>query len=238
MAKLTRYTMKLFGSTAGAGEMAEYGAAAAAGFSGAPAGYSGSTITPTIIQTLSNYLAGWSAAVDGTYNPALEDVNAIDYLFSYMLNYLMQEGVAEWDSATTYYTGSLAQDGSGNVYVSLQDTNLNHAVTVVTWWKKLNSTQAITTVTGPTTYTITGTEQVLSVDASAGAVTINLPDLATFVGHSYAIDRIDGTVANAVSVVCAGSDTLAEPVYTTTYPFDQYESHSFFAGSTKWKVRG
>jgi hypothetical protein len=124
MSRLSRYTQKIFGSIAGTNQIAEFGSFAA----GSPQRYTGATITPTIVQALSNYLSGWFAAVEGSYSPAIEDMNALCYLYAFQLAYLMQQGVAEWDSGTTYYTGSLAQS-SGVTYVSLTDTNLNNPVT-------------------------------------------------------------------------------------------------------------
>lgn len=129
MARVTRYTQSIFGSTAGADEIAQYGSFAA----GAPQTYSGSTITPAIVQSLGNYLSGWVSAVEGAYSPALQDMNALCYLFAYQLTYLLQAGIAEWDSGTTYYTGDIVQS-SGTWYVSLTNTNLNNAVTDSTNW--------------------------------------------------------------------------------------------------------
>src|SRR6185312_11617670 len=130
MSKLTRYTQQLFGSTASTNQIAEFGSLAA----GSPARYSGSTITPAIVQTLGNFLSGWFTAVEGLYSPAIEDMNALFYLAFYQLCYLMQEGIPEWDSGTTYYTGSMVQS-SGVIYISLVDSNLNHAVTSGSFWK-------------------------------------------------------------------------------------------------------
>lgn len=130
MARLARYTQNLFASTATTNQIAEFGSLAA----GSPARYSGSTITPAIVQTLSNYLSGWFAAVEGAYSPAIEDENALDYLFSYQLSYMLQLGIPEWSSTTTYYAGSIVQDGIGTLYVSIQNTNLNNALTVGTFW--------------------------------------------------------------------------------------------------------
>jgi len=109
--------------------MAEFGSFA----QGTPVRYSGSTITPDIIQTLSNYLDGWFAAVEGAYSPAIEDMNALGYLFAYQLAYIMQKGISDWDSATTYYTGDFVKS-NGSIYVSSVDTNLNHAVTDNSFW--------------------------------------------------------------------------------------------------------
>jgi hypothetical protein len=128
MSKILRKNMKIFGISAGAQQIGKFGSLAA----GLPA-YS---TDPETIQSLSNYLAGWYAAVIGNNSPAIQDVNAVCYLFAYQLAYLFQTGVAEWNTDTTYYIGSFASSGS-NIYVSLTDDNQGNAVTSRTNWKKV-----------------------------------------------------------------------------------------------------
>jgi hypothetical protein len=100
------------------------------------------------------------------------------------------------------------------------------------------SNQVITSVNAAMSpYTMTGLEQAIEINATAGPVVIICPSLAANEGFSYSLDRIDGVVANAVTLETAGGDTIADPVYTTAYPFDQFESKTLFAGSTKWKLR-
>lgn len=130
MARLNRFTQLLFGSSATSNQIAQFGSLAA----GTPARYSGSTITPAIIQNLSNYLQGWYGATIGPNSPAIEDMNALCYLYAFQLAYIMQLGMPEWDTDTTYYTGSLAQAGDGVSYVSLTDNNTNNQVTDSTKW--------------------------------------------------------------------------------------------------------
>lgn len=150
MAKITRATQLIFASTATTAQIAKFGSLAAA----APVTYSGSTVTPTLVQSLSNYLSGWFGAVVGANSPAIEDMNAIHYLITYQLAYLLQTGVPEWDSATTYFQGSVvtAIDGSGTMYVSLTNTNLNNALSVSASWKVI-SLNALTTL-GDTLYSL------------------------------------------------------------------------------------
>lgn len=121
MARLTRFTQKVFGSSASANQIAEFGSLAA----GTPARFSGATITPAIVQGLNNYLQGWFSAVVGTTSPAIEDQNALNYLWGYQLSYLMQAGLAEWDSGTTYYINNTVNN-NGTIYLSLIDNNLNN----------------------------------------------------------------------------------------------------------------
>lgn len=129
MAKIARKIMKIFGSTSGSTQVGVIGSYAAGSIA-----YSQD---PAVIQSLSNYLAGWPAVVAGSNSPAIEDMNALCFLYAYQLAYLMQEGVAEWDATTTYYIGSIVQNGTGQLYVSLIDTNLNNALTVSTAWRSV-----------------------------------------------------------------------------------------------------
>lgn len=127
MAKIARKFMKIFGSNAGAQQRGVFGSLAA----GLPA-YS---TDPETIQSLSNYEDGWFGAVLGNNSPAIQDMNALQFLFAYQLAYGFQAGIAEWDDATTYYIGSLV-NVAGVVYVSIADDNLNNAVTDITKWQR------------------------------------------------------------------------------------------------------
>jgi hypothetical protein len=142
MSKLPRETQLVFGSNAGFDQIAQFGSLAA----------SSPTFTTNIatIQGLSNYLVGWFNAVIGENSPAIEDMNALCYLYAYQLAYLFQAGVPEWDSGTTYYIGSLVNDGSGNEYLSIANSNLNNAVTNSTYWLPPGARASITRTTALT----------------------------------------------------------------------------------------
>lgn len=129
MAKIARKNQKIFGSGASSTQIGVFGSLAA--------GSAATSTDPDTIQSLSNYLNGWYDAIVGFNSPAIEDANGLDYLWSYQLAYHFQAGIPEWNSATTYYIGSIANDGAGKIYASIQDTNLNHALTNTTWWKVL-----------------------------------------------------------------------------------------------------
>lgn len=137
MAKITRANQKIFGSNAGANQIATFGSLAAS----SPA----FTTNPETIQSLSEYLTGWFGAVIGANSPAIEDMNALCYLYSYQLAYLMQTGVAEWNDETTYYIGSLVSDGVDGIFASKTDTNLNNALPSLedTNWKKITGSNFI-----------------------------------------------------------------------------------------------
>lgn len=177
MARLARYTQQTFGTSAGANQMAEFGSFAAA----SPATFSGATITPAIVQTLSQYASGWFSAIVGANSPCIEDWNALCYLFAYQLTYLLQLGVPEWDSGTTYFIGSIVQDGTGVLYKSITNNNLNNAVTSAANWTPIGfPTQATSIINGavsPTIITPTAANngQIYEINNSGGTTQLNLP---------------------------------------------------------------
>lgn len=131
--------MLIFASNAGANQLEQFGSLAA----GSPVYVTPDAAAIPIIQALSNYLEGWFGGVVGSNLPAIEDMNAMFYLFAYQLAYNFQAGIAEWDAGTTYYQNSLVTSGS-DIYRSLTDTNLNNPVTDATNWA--NATQSKNTV--------------------------------------------------------------------------------------------
>jgi len=127
MPKITRKDQKIFGGGLVAqNNIAQFGSLKANNIQ--------YDLDPDVIQGLSAFLNGWGAAVVSNQAPALQDMNALFYLITRQLAYLVQTGVPEWNATTTYYIGSVVQDGSGNTYRSLTDTNLNHALTDSSYW--------------------------------------------------------------------------------------------------------
>lgn len=118
MAKLSRVFQKLFGTDGTASYFGKFGSKAAA----APV----NTKDPATIQALQAFLDGWESAIISGSEPALEDMNSLFLLAFYQLAYLMQAGIAEYDSSTYYYTGSYCQV-SGVIYKSLTDDNVGNA---------------------------------------------------------------------------------------------------------------
>lgn len=93
---------------------------------------------PDAIQGRTAYSNGWN---DATYSaeklPALEEFQGLQYLFSRQLSYLFQEGVAEWNTDTTYYVGSIVKSIDGNrtrMYISTIDNNNSNLPTDTTRW--------------------------------------------------------------------------------------------------------
>ena len=119
-----RETFQLFGSGGPTTYFAQFGSQAAS----APL----KTKSIPTIQSLSAWLNGLQAAVSGGNNaPYLEDINALFYVLAYEIYYMLERGIPEWDSATTYDAGSFVQAGSGSgltgaMYFSITNSNLNN----------------------------------------------------------------------------------------------------------------
>lgn len=186
MAKLTRKLMKLFGSTAGTNAIAKFGSLAA----GSATRYTGATADPDNIQALGNWLTGWYGAVLGGNSPAIEDMNGAMFVFAYQLAYLMQTGVPEWNSGTTYYIGSLVNNGSGVLYRSLTDTNLNNVLTDTTNWALSNGKLNVLNVSA--VHAIVAAENGFCYDTDVSTVGFNftLPSPAA-VGSGFNFSIID-----------------------------------------------
>ena len=92
---------------------------------------------PDVIQN-ENYSQGW---VNNTNNLNTkiygEDLNAVNYVLSYLLKYLYENGIAEWKNTTTYYQNSICKVDNA-LYLSLQDNNIgNNPTSTVSYWKPI-----------------------------------------------------------------------------------------------------
>lgn len=114
MAKLTRQQQQIFAGQAPSDMIAAFGTT-----------QTGTPVYSTDLSTLqtTNYQQGWQDAVIADKAPFLEEMNGVMYGTTYQLAYLMQQGIAEWDSATTYYTYSRCMGSDGNIYISSVDEN-------------------------------------------------------------------------------------------------------------------
>lgn len=121
MAKLTRLTGKVFGQTADAtGQDPEIGQ-----FGSAKAGTYVGTGDVATIQSLPAWSNGWIDAVTPSQQfPTLPEMTGVHKVLSYQNAYILQQGVPEWDSATTYYENGFCSY-NGSIYVSLIDNNTN-----------------------------------------------------------------------------------------------------------------
>lgn len=209
MSRLSRVVQTLFGSTAGINQVTKFGSFAA-----------GSTdyITSASDVQGANFLDGWFSAVLADNAPCMEDMNAIFLLAFYQLAYVFQAGIPEWDATTTYYTGSLVQDGTGIVYCSITNGNINHALTSATNWKVVSGNPLNQQTAN---YTLTPTDRFVEMDATAGVRTITLPAASTMSRQVVTITKTDST-PNPVNV---GSFTAL---------IAQYDSITIFSNGTVW----
>ena len=122
MAKITRATLKQFGSTGTTGYFGKFGSQAA----GAPV----TTKDVATIQSLTAWLNGFQDALTlNTKAPYLEDMNSLFYVMAYMQAYSLQEGIAEYDAGTTYFIGSIVKKtGTFELYGSIVNTNVGNAL--------------------------------------------------------------------------------------------------------------
>ena len=108
MTRLKRITNKIFGNTASTTGSPDTGAEIGQ-FGSAKAGTYNATADVETIQALPAYEQGWIGAVipDQQY-PTLPEMTGVNKVLSYQTGYLMQEGIPEWDSGTTYYKNSMS----------------------------------------------------------------------------------------------------------------------------------
>lgn len=212
MAKITRAIQKIFGSAAGINQRAQIGSLAA--------GTPNFTTDPAVIQGLANYLEGWFGVVLGGNSPAIEDMNSLCFLFAYQLAYLMQAGIAEWETGTTYYKGSFVNVG-GVSYISLTDNNLGNAVTSSTNWTtavKTNSflledaTVPYVNIGGPSYQSVplslTSVLITLFNSGTSGSTTIKLNQYRAGALFASATAALPASSGNPAGAVCALSGTL------------------------------
>ena len=128
MAKIIRAKQKIFGD----GVVANYNHAVFGSLKADAPAYSKH---PDDIQSTA-WDEGWKAATVNNQAPALQDLNALDYLLSRQIAYILQAGIAEYNNETEYHEHSYCQV-DGVLDRSIQDTNLNHAVSDAAWWLPL-----------------------------------------------------------------------------------------------------
>ena len=108
MPKILRKDQKIFaGSVAPTNVVAQYGSLAA----GAKA-YSSDLDD---IQALPVWGQGWLNALINGSAPALQDRNAVDYVTTYQLAYLMEQGIPDYSATQNYFIGSYCKDETTGV---------------------------------------------------------------------------------------------------------------------------
>lgn len=117
MSKLSRIFHKVFGANANfTNQMGVFGS-----FKNGTPTYASNAED---IQSLGNWLGGLYDSIVGNNSPILQDINGVLHHASRQIGYIMQSGVPEWDSQTSYYVGSFV-NYNNTLYVSIVDDNLN-----------------------------------------------------------------------------------------------------------------
>ncbi len=173
---LARKNYVQFGKNAPLADVDKFGSVAA--------GALVNSLDPDIVQALSEWTDGWVAAVMGNKSPVLQDLNAFCYITGWMLSTIFEGGVPDWVATATYSTGSLVNDGAGNLYKSRSDANINHAVTNPIYWTALGSGKSLNPQVSAT-LAARAVATWLAETAANNAININglcwSPDLALFV---------------------------------------------------------
>ncbi len=235
MAKLVRKTLLQFGSTVNAGsEIGQFGSYAAPIYSA----------DIDVLQAGTAWPRGWAAETIATNRPFLEDQNAVDFVYGYMLSYILQEGIPEYDAGTTYYTNSYVQV-SGALYRSKVDANLANTpasspsqwdacIDLVSGGIVTGTITAYAGTTAPTGYLLCDGSAINRVTYANlftvcsttygigdGATTFNIPDLRgnVPVGRKAA-DASFGTLGGTVGEKTHTLITSEIPSHTHTYNAD------------------
>lgn len=99
-------------------------------------------------QYTASFLRGWGI-VGPSDQPTLQDFNAVSYTHGQILSYLHQMGLPEYDAAQEYHIGSVTQR-SGEIYLSLQNTNIgNSPEASPTFWRRNGTTSTELSFTTP-----------------------------------------------------------------------------------------
>lgn len=184
---------------------------------------------PDTIQALQNYKDGWFGIAIGENSPAIEDMNAIQYLFAYMIFNMLESGVPEYQSATTYFIGSMVKDpASGKIYVSLVDDNTGNAFTDPTKWRSFNGSQV--TVNANTILTLNS--EYVRVDTTTGGLNIRVPDYAQVpLGLEIKVKNIGAT--NSFNLTTGGVGLIDGVGTIVVGPKESYTVKSTLTG---WDV--
>lgn len=83
-----------------------------------------------VLQQLPAYVAGWDlATITSKRFPPQEEFQALDYIETYQLAYIFQEGIPEYLAAAVYYQNSIVKKpGTYQLYGSIGDGNTGHAL--------------------------------------------------------------------------------------------------------------
>lgn len=231
MAKIARQNMKIFASGAGANQIGKFGSLAA----GSPA----YAVTPEQVQELANYITGWYGGIVLGSAPAIQDMNALCYLYAYQIAYALQSGIPDWNAATDYWIGDIVKTEGGGFFRSITDNSVNRnpeSNTAATYWEFANTPAGVMVSQANGTYNLNKFRSGLTyfVDSSVisgGNLALALPNFAPPQGFEFYVKDIGGAVtASNLQVVkplwatnlngLAANLALQAPYGTWRFKFD------------------
>ncbi len=224
MARLARITQRIFASSASNNGV--FGSAQTAGGAG--------TLTNVIatIMAGSAWLNGWLLSViGGSKFPPLEEFQAVEYVHSTQIAYLLQQGIAEYDSGTVYFTNNVClKAGTYQIYGSVTDNNTGNALTDASNWKllvDLSTVGAGNPVYSGGTSTGSANAQVCASPTPAGFALTNgytLTFIAGFSNSGATTMNANATGVTAVyknsgggPIACVGGEIVAGNTISITY---------------------
>ena len=229
MAKLTRETLIQFGKSGAPTVFGQFGSKLA--------GLPQTSQDPAVLQALAAWVQGWqSAVVAGDKAGYLEDMNGWCFVHSYMMAYLYQQGIPEWDGGTEYYANSVVQGtvalgNAGQWFNSLQDNNTGNAPPVGAsnaFWEWVNEPAAAVPLVGNSlkaslTVAPNGGAPGTKVDVAADLLSVQGVTLSAVsetgdISVSGANGLDTGAAANstwyAVHVICNAAGTLVASLFS------------------------
>lgn len=228
MAKIIRKRQDIFaGGVPASNVVAQFGS-----FQNATPNYSHDL---DVIQALPAWENGFADAVVNNYAPAMQDINALFYVVTSQLAYLMQNGIAVYNSTTEYSIGSLVTDDVGGLYMSLTNTNTGNALTSAANWLNYYS-KRVTLITTSLNYTVLNSDWYIRWSDAATSENhfIDLPTpSAANSGREIIVKYTGGTVISQLVVRVTGGSTIDG---AATSLFNQYNSRRFISNGTNWEV--
>lgn len=200
MSKVIRAVQKIFGTTAGTGEIGVIGSKSS--------GIAATSKDIKNIQSDPNYLLGFNGITSdqGTSRlPYTEDMNGLLYMTTSQIKYLFQSGIPKWDEEEDYYDEESFVFDEGILFKSLEGTDLspnigNKPYDNLDKWIPVSFKEL--TVTG--NYTIGGES---TINVNTGAATITLPNLNN--GEKKLIRKISLT-SGSIAVVLPGGHVFTD----------------------------
>jgi microcystin-dependent protein len=156
------------------------------------------TKDPNSIQSLSAFLQGWSSAINSANKaPFLEDMNGLCLLIFQQIAEILQDGIPPWDPSTVYFTGSVVQDGLGNLWKSPVDNNQGNALPAVGtssgFWTFINAQSVPSGMVSPFAGASTSIPLGYLLCDGTAYTTAAQPNLFSAIGHTW--DTFNGQSA-------------------------------------------